>query len=96
MLAARPLHTQSPTTHTPQNTSQNTLKKTQQNKTPGLTRRFFDEAQRKVIFAVVFSRLVEAKRGGRAFSAALFWNAAHPSGRRAPPLRGRLPACLPA
>ncbi|KAI8465905.1 MAG: glycoside hydrolase superfamily [Monoraphidium minutum] len=44
----------------------------------GLTGRFFDEEQRKAVFAVVFDHLIRAKRAGRPFVTALFWSAARP------------------
>ncbi|GBF90310.1 Mannan endo-1,4-beta-mannosidase [Raphidocelis subcapitata] len=44
----------------------------------GLTQRFFDAEQRKVVYAVLLSHLVQSKQRGLAFTSALFWNSAHP------------------
>jgi hypothetical protein len=34
------------------------------------------EEERKVVFSVVFDKLIEAKREGKPFMGAMFWNAA--------------------
>ncbi|GBF90309.1 mannan endo-1,4-beta-mannosidase [Raphidocelis subcapitata] len=45
----------------------------------GLTQRFFDAEQRKVVYAVLLSHLVQSKQRGGAFRAALFFGAANPA-----------------
>ena len=35
-----------------------------------------DEEERKVVFSVVFDKLIEARRTGKPFMGAMFWNAA--------------------
>ena len=42
----------------------------------GTTTSNLDEEERKVVFSVVFDKLIEAKRAGRPFMGAMFWNAA--------------------
>lgn len=45
---------------------------------PGLTTRFFNEEQRKAVFAIVLSHLVRSKQQGGNLIAALWWNLAQP------------------
>ena len=37
---------------------------------------YLGEEERKVVFSVVFDKLIEAKRAGKPFMGAMFWNAA--------------------
>jgi hypothetical protein len=58
----------------------------------GLTQRFFDLEETKVVFAVVFNHLIESKRAGKSMVAALFWGAKNPGeGRLRAHARARMP-----
>jgi hypothetical protein len=41
----------------------------------GTTTSNMGEEERKVVFSVVFDKLIEAKREGKPFMGAMFWNA---------------------
>eukprot|EP00877_Chromochloris_zofingiensis_P007778 jgi/Chrzof1/3253/Cz12g17140.t1 len=41
----------------------------------GLSHRFYSEEERMVVFAVIFDMLIDAKKSGRPFVGAMFWQA---------------------
>lgn len=46
----------------------------------GLSHRFYSEEERMVVFAVIFDMLIDAKKSGRPFVGAMFWQAVKEGG----------------